>query len=80
MDSNGPPLLTLLYILPTEKSKSPGPMAYQLRDSPIYKGSEPAAYSMAKVNTFFYKNYAPGPNIYKINDSLTKQGAPKYSM
>lgn len=64
----------------TEKSKSPGPLAYQLRDSPIYKGFNSPAYSMGKMNTFFYKNFAPAPNAYGINDSLTKQRAPQYSL
>ncbi|TMW52989.1 hypothetical protein DOY81_001937 [Sarcophaga bullata] len=55
-------------------------MAYQLRNSPIFKGSKSPEYSMGKVNTFFFKNCAPGPNKYGISDSFVKQRAPAYSM
>lgn len=55
-------------------------MAYQLRESPIYKGSASPEFSMGKVNTFFFKNCAPGPNKYGINDSFVKHRSPEYSL
>lgn len=55
-------------------------MTYQLRSSPIFKGIKSPEYSMGKVNTFFFKNCAPGPNKYGIDDSYVKQRAPEYSL
>lgn len=55
-------------------------MTYQLRSSPIFKGIKSPEYSMGKVNTFFFKNCAPGPNKYGIDDSYVRQRALEYSL
>ena len=63
-----------------EKPASPGPGHYQVQNVPFYTGVNAPAYSCGRRSNYFFKNCAPGPNVYMANVNNIRQSQPAYSM